>query len=99
MTNVVNTCFFECVDDGLSDVSNGIRNFNAGNQDVVYFDLQSVFGNSGFHFSTTGTETINLFKFLVADIPSDYPGTFNIYWAHTFKSIEEMQAFVNNENK
>ena len=66
---------------------------------VVYFDLQSGFGGSNYYFNKAGTENVSLFKFLVADIPSDYPGTFNIYWAHTFKSIEEMQAFVNNENK
>ncbi len=66
---------------------------------VIYFDLQSTFGTSGFYFSTTGTETVNLFKILVADVPTDYPDTYNLYWAHTFKTLEEMQAFVNNEKK
>lgn len=64
---------------------------------VIYFDLQSTFGTSGFYFSTTGTENVNLFKILVADVPTDYPGTYNLYWSHTFKTLEEMQAFVNNE--
>lgn len=62
---------------------------------VIYFDLQSQFSSSSpYWFSTTATETINLFKILVADIPTTMAGTFNIYWAHTFKTLEEMQAFA-----
>ncbi|MBO6216729.1 MAG: DUF4979 domain-containing protein [Prevotella sp.] len=62
---------------------------------VIYFDLQSQFSTgTGYHFNTSGTETVNLFKLLVADIPTTYAGTYNLYWAHTFKTMEEMEAFA-----
>ena len=67
---------------------------------IVYFDLQEGFGNTPYLFSQTGTETIDLFKLLVADIPvSTYAGTFNVYWVHTFKTLDEMNAFAEKENK
>lgn len=64
---------------------------------VVYFDLQSGFGNDPHLYPTAGLETVNLFKILVADIPVDtYAGTFNVWWAHTFKTMDEMKSFAEN---
>ena len=61
---------------------------------VIYFDLQSGFGNTPYLFPTDGVETLSLFKLLVADIPTDDSGKYDIYWAHTFKTLEEMEAFA-----
>lgn len=64
---------------------------------VIYFDMQQSFGNDKYYFSQTGTETINFFKIGIYDIPSDkFSNTYEIYWVHTFKTMEEMNAFVEN---
>lgn len=64
---------------------------------VIYFDMQQSFGNDKYYFSQTDTETINFFKIGIYDIPSDkFSNTYEIYWIHTFKTKEEMNAFVEN---
>lgn len=60
---------------------------------VVYFDMQQEFGG-GNHFATDGTESITIFNIGVYDVPTDYEGKYNLYWIHTFKTMEEMQAFA-----
>ena len=66
---------------------------------VIYFDLQEGFGTTPFLYPTDATYEINLFKLLIADVPNTYPNTFQVYWAHTFKSVAEMNDFVNNKDK
>lgn len=63
---------------------------------VLYFDMQSTFGNSGYTFPTDGTEDLTTFKFVIADIPNSFAGTYKVYWAHTFKTLDELKAFVEN---
>lgn len=66
---------------------------------VIYFDLQQEFGTGSnqYHYSTTGLDDNKLttFKLLIADIPSSYAGTYTLYWAHTFKTLDELKAFAN----
>ena len=66
---------------------------------VIYFDLQEGFGNTPFLYPTDATYEINLFKLLIADVPNTYSSNFQVYWAHTFKSVAEMTDFVNNKDK
>lgn len=54
---------------------------------VGYWDLQQ-------KFSATGTEQ-SLFQFKMADITTA-PYGYTIYWLHTFKTMEEAQAYVNS---
>ena len=63
---------------------------------VLYFDMQSTFGNSGYTFPTDGTEDLTTFMFVIADIPNSFAGTYKVYWAHTFKTLDELKAFVEN---
>lgn len=65
---------------------------------VYYYDLQQTFGNSGFYFSTTAVEELRTFKFVIADYPKDSSmDTYDVYWIRTFKTLEELKAFVDNE--
>lgn len=63
---------------------------------VVYFDLQSTFGKNGYKFPTDKTEELNIFKFVWADVPSKYNPVYKVYWVHTFKTLDELKAFVEN---
>ena len=63
---------------------------------IVYFDMQSEFGTSGYTFPTSGTESVTIFNIGIYDVPSSYDGQYNIYWIHTFKTLEEMRAFADN---
>lgn len=64
---------------------------------VLYFDLQSTFGNAGYTFPTDGlSDELTTFKFVIADIPNSYAGTYKVYWVHTFKTLDELKAFVEN---
>lgn len=63
---------------------------------VLYFDMQSTFGNSGYTFPTDGTEELTTFKFVIADIPNSFAGSYKVYWVHTFKTLDELKAFVEN---
>ena len=64
---------------------------------VLYFDMQSTFGNSGYTFPTDGlSDELTTFKFVIADIPNSYAGTYKVYWVHTFKTLDELKAFVEN---
>lgn len=69
------------------------------NQPAVYsFDLQEVFGNSGYKYPTTGTADLSTFKFVMADYPkATSSSTYEIYWVRSFKTLEELKAFVDNE--
>lgn len=63
---------------------------------VVYFDLQSTFGNNGYKFPTDKTEELSIFKFVWADVPATYTPVYKVYWVHTFKTLDELKAFVEN---
>lgn len=54
---------------------------------VGYWDLQK-------KFSAAGSEQ-SLFQFKMADITTE-PYGYTIYWLHTFKTLEEAQAYVNS---
>lgn len=63
---------------------------------VLYFDMQGVYAVT----PTSWTTPFNLvqFKFVVADYPVAVDWRYDIYWVRTFKTIEEMTAFVSSEN-
>ena len=63
---------------------------------VLYFDLQGAY--SGVN-PTTWSVPFNLvqFKFVIADFPPALDWRYDIYWLRTFKTIEEMTAFVSSE--
>ena len=63
---------------------------------VLYFDMQSTFGNDGYTFPTDKTEELTIFKFAWADVPSSYTPIYKLYWVHTFKTLDELKAFVEN---
>ena len=62
---------------------------------VIYFDLQSGFGNTPYYFAKDKTEGgLTTFKLLVADIPSTYGRTYTLYWVHAFKTLDELKAYA-----
>ena len=62
---------------------------------VIYFDLQSGFGNTPYYFAKDKTEGgLTTFKLLVADIPSTYDRTYTLYWVHAFKTLDELKAYA-----
>jgi uncharacterized protein YjdB len=63
---------------------------------VLVFDLLETKWSGGF---TTGTSSYNLvqFKFVIADFPVADPWTYDIYWIRTFKTMEELTAFISSE--
>lgn len=63
---------------------------------VLYFDMQSTFGNNKYEFPKDKTEELTTFKFVIADIPTSYSQTYKVYWVHTFKTLDELKAFVEN---
>lgn len=63
---------------------------------VLYFDMQSTFGNNKYLFPTDKTVDLTTFKFVIADIPTSYSQSYKVYWIHTFKTLDELKAFVEN---
>jgi uncharacterized protein YjdB len=63
---------------------------------VLVFDLLETTWSGGF---TTGTGVYNLtqFKFVIADFPVAALWTYDIYWVRSFKTMEELTAFVSSE--
>jgi uncharacterized protein YjdB len=63
---------------------------------VLYFDLLETKWSGEF---TTGANPYNLvqFKFVIADYPVAGPWTYDIYWVRTFKTLEELTAYVSAE--
>jgi uncharacterized protein YjdB len=60
---------------------------------VLIFDLLETKWSGNF---TTGSNPYNLvqFKFIIADFPVADPWTYDLYWVRTFKTMEELNAFV-----
>jgi uncharacterized protein YjdB len=75
---------------GASEISTTAPN-------VIYFDLVDTKWEGGF---TTNTNPYNLvqFKFVVADFPVAASWLYDIYWVRTFKTLEELTAFVGSGN-
>ncbi|MDR1369148.1 MAG: Ig-like domain-containing protein [Dysgonamonadaceae bacterium] len=64
---------------------------------ILYFDMLETKWSGEF---TTGTSSYNLvqFKFVIADYPVAAPWTYDIYWVRTFKTLEELTAYISAEN-
>lgn len=65
---------------------------------VYYYDLQESFGGSNYTFPTTGSSEVSTFKFVIADYPvASSNDHYDIYWIRSFKTLDELKAFVDNE--
>lgn len=65
---------------------------------VYYYDLQETFGNSGYKYSLTAPVEVSTFKFVMADYPkATSKEKYEVYWVRSFKTLEELKAFVDNE--
>lgn len=85
---------------GSTNENNQYEIFGAGEisttePNVLYFDMQGVYAVT----PTSWTTPFNLvqFKFVIADYPVEANWLYDIYWVRTFKTIEEMTAFVSSE--
>ena len=89
------------VGNGNNNYSTYLKNGGSWEWDkpaVYYYDLQETFGNSGYYCSTTSVEELRTFKFVIADYPKDTSlDTYDVYWIRTFKTLEELKAFVDSE--
>lgn len=61
---------------------------------VLYFDMQGVYAVT----PASWTTPFNLvqFKFVIADYPVAVDWLYDIYWVRTFKTLEELTAFVSS---
>jgi uncharacterized protein YjdB len=75
----------------------GADAISATEPNVLVYDLVGTQWSGGY---TTGTGAYNLvqFKFVIADYPVAAPWTYDIYWVRTFKTMEELTAFVGAED-
>lgn len=64
---------------------------------VLVFDLFGTKWSGGF---TTNANPYNIlqFKFVIADYPVAAPWTYDIYWLRTFKTMDELAAFISAGN-
>ena len=74
----------------------GASEISTTEPNVLYYDLQSKYK------TVTPTDWNQVFdlvqcKFVIADFP-ETAQTYDLYWIRSFKSIEELQAFVDSEN-
>ena len=74
----------------------GASEISTTEPNVLYYDLQSKYK------TVTPTDWNQVFdlsqcKFVIADLPESAQ-TYDLYWIRSFKSIEELQAFVDSEN-
>lgn len=74
-----------------------------GKTAVYYYDLQSNFerGTFALEDGTFGPTKLTILNIVVADVnPNSGAGdSYSVYWIRTFKTVEELQQFVDNENK
>lgn len=89
-------------DQYMGDVNNANNSFKVLGKDafesglnVIYYDLQSKY-NKTTPTDWNQTFTIDQLKFVIADYPADVK-QYDIYWARSFKTIEELEAFVAGE--
>lgn len=45
-----------------------------------------------------GTILLKTLQFVIADVPRDAGANYTIYWVRSFKTLEDLQAFVDSEN-
>ena len=83
----------------MGDVNNANNSFKVLGKDafesglnVIYYDLQSKY-NKTTPTDWNQTFTIDQLKFVIADYPADVK-QYDIYWARSFKTIEELEAYV-----
>lgn len=65
---------------------------------VLYYDLQSKYNRNPANLEQTFD--LAQLKFVIADFPitePDVTSTYDLYWIRSFKTLEELQAFVDNE--
>lgn len=76
------------------EVLNG-GSFQTTAPNVIYWDLQS---NYDKHTPTdwNQTFTLNCLKFVIADYTAT--DSYDIYWVRSFKTVEELEAFVASED-
>lgn len=77
----------------------GSDKYIANVPNVICYDLKSKYNRN----PTNLEQTFDLaqFKFVIADFPitdPDITSTYDIYWLRSFKTVEELQAFVDSEN-
>lgn len=76
-----------------------------GAVDVYYYDLQQVFGNvtnkPEHYFSTTEPEEAKTLQLVMADFKetNGCNTEYTVYWVRTFKTVDDLKAFVERENK
>lgn len=76
-------------------VLNETGTFKAGTN-VIYYDLQSNY-NKTTPTDWNQTFTLDQLKFVIADFPSTV-NQYDIYWVRSFKTFEELKAYVASEN-
>lgn len=67
----------------------------AGQDAWIYFDLRKNFDKA--KIPTEDAVKVRTFKFIIAD--NKDCTTYDIYWVKTFKDVEELQNYVNEENQ
>jgi uncharacterized protein YjdB len=75
----------------------GASEISTTEPNILVYDLVGTTWDGGF---TTGTNPYNLvqFKFVIADYPVAASWLYDIYWVRTFKTMEELSAFVGTDN-
>lgn len=73
----------------------GASEISTTESNVLYYDLQSRYKTVT---PTDWNQVFNLVqcKFIIADFP-ETAQTYDLYWIRSFKTVEELQAFVDNE--
>lgn len=71
------------------------KEYSTTEPNILCYDLQA-------RYTTTPTDwnqifSLAQFKFVIADYP-EKAQTYDIYWIRSFKTIEDLQAFVDSEN-
>ena len=87
-------------DENKKDANNAFKvlnkeSFQAGTN-VIYYDLQANY-NKTTPKDWNQTFTLDQLKFVIADFPSTV-NQYDIYWVRSFKTFEELEAYVASEN-
>lgn len=69
-----------------------------GEIECIYFDLKEKFGSS-FYLPTDQAFKATKMTFKIADFVSPSTTNYDVYWVKTFKDVEELQTYVNEENQ
>lgn len=75
----------------------GAEKFSATDPNIIYYDLQGKFDKKTPGNTVTKID-VSQFKFVMADYPIVTASTYDLYWVRSFKTLEELQDFVTNEN-